>query len=334
MPPPNPTRDRGSATIYAALLTGLLTTLTGAILALGTAILARHRAGSAADLAALSAATHATPGQTPCDWARRVTTAHHTHLLHCTCTGPTCLVTTTISTPWGAATVTSRAGPANDPTGEGTAGPNAVRAEGTRLAEAAMGLRAAAVSNLVGERLAGIEWTRLGEAARDSLRAAAVTGRAHDPIGERVAGIERTCLGDAARASLRAAAVTSRTHDPVGECTVEVERSCRAKPEAAAPRTANLTGRAGRAGPGYGLVGPSLIGIGRSIHAEADSLGEGAGGIATGPPTPAVVPRPSPRRAPVVPAAPLVVVRLALAESEPLAGSAASSCCQLAAALA
>ncbi|ACU69002.1 hypothetical protein Caci_0047 [Catenulispora acidiphila DSM 44928] len=299
MPPPNPARDRGSATIYAALLTGLLTTLTGAILALGTAILARHRAGSAADLAALSAATHATPGQIPCDWARRVTTAHHTRLLHCTCNGPTCLVTTAINTPWGAATVTSRAGPADDPTGETTAGQNALRAEGTRLAEAAMGLRAAALS---------------------------------DPVGERIAGIERTRLGEATGGSLRTAAMTSRTHDPVGERTVEVERSSRAKPQATAPRAANLVGRTGLT---HGLVGPSLVGIERSTYAEAYPFGKRASGIAARLTTPAVAsrPRPSPHRAPVVPAAPLVGVRLAVAESEPLAGSSAASCCQLGAAL-
>ena len=110
-------RDKGSATIYAALLAGLLTTLTGAALTLGAAILARHRAGAAADLAALSAAAHTDTGEAPCDWARRVATAHRARLLTCACNGPVCLVSATVGTPWGAATVTSRAGPADDPAG-------------------------------------------------------------------------------------------------------------------------------------------------------------------------------------------------------------------------
>lgn len=114
-------RDTGSATVYAALLAGLLTTLTGAALTLGAAILARHRAGAAADLAALSAAAHADTGDAPCDWARRVATAGRARLLSCACTGPVCLVSATVGTPWGAATVTSRAGPADDPVGLGGA---------------------------------------------------------------------------------------------------------------------------------------------------------------------------------------------------------------------
>src|ERR1700759_2260449 len=119
---PHRARDRGSATIYAALLTGLLTALTGAFLALGAAILARHRAGAAADLAALSAAVHAEAGEVPCDWARRVAAAQRARLLRCTCDGPVCLVRTAVGTPWGAATVTSRAGPADDAIGLGAAG--------------------------------------------------------------------------------------------------------------------------------------------------------------------------------------------------------------------
>ena len=139
----NRARDRGSATIYAALLAGLLTTLTGAALALGAAILARHRAGSAADLAALSAAVHAEAGQTPCDWARRVAAAQRARLLRCACEGPVCLTAASIGTPWGAATVTSRAGPADDPVGRDVVAidrrgpePNAIRQHATRIAPA------------------------------------------------------------------------------------------------------------------------------------------------------------------------------------------------------
>ncbi|MBS2531303.1 flp pilus-assembly TadE/G-like family protein [Catenulispora sp. NF23] len=113
-----PTRapDRGSATIYAAFLASLLTALAGAVLAFGSAVLARHRAGAAADLAALSAAVHADTGA-PCDWARRVAAAQRVRLVRCACDGPVCLVSAAAGTPWGAATVTSRAGPADDPLG-------------------------------------------------------------------------------------------------------------------------------------------------------------------------------------------------------------------------
>ncbi|NUR58678.1 MAG: hypothetical protein HOV87_08310 [Catenulispora sp.] len=110
--------DTGSATVYAALLAGLLTTVTAAVLALGAAILARHRAATAADLAALAAARRAESGQPACDWAARLAAANHAALLHCACDGAICLVSASVRTPWGSATVAARAGPADD-----TAGP-------------------------------------------------------------------------------------------------------------------------------------------------------------------------------------------------------------------
>ena len=62
------------------------------MLALGSAILARHRAGAAADLAALSAAVHTEAGETACDWARRVAAAEHARLVGCACDGAVCVV--------------------------------------------------------------------------------------------------------------------------------------------------------------------------------------------------------------------------------------------------
>ncbi|WP_344668449.1 Rv3654c family TadE-like protein [Catenulispora yoronensis] len=86
-----------------------------AVLALGAAVLARHRAGSAADLAALSAAVHTDAGPAACDWARRTVAAQRAELLRCACDGPVCLVRAAVGTPWGTAAVTSRAGPAAGP---------------------------------------------------------------------------------------------------------------------------------------------------------------------------------------------------------------------------
>lgn len=62
--------ERGSATVLAAMAIVSLLTLTGAALHVGAAVIARHRAQAAADLAALSAAS-ALPGgvQTACGYA-------------------------------------------------------------------------------------------------------------------------------------------------------------------------------------------------------------------------------------------------------------------------
>ncbi|MGW8602069.1 pilus assembly protein TadG-related protein, partial [Streptomyces sp. NPDC055893] len=56
-------RDRGAATVWAAFAACALCVVFGAVLALGQAVAARHRAGGAADLAALAAADRALWGE-------------------------------------------------------------------------------------------------------------------------------------------------------------------------------------------------------------------------------------------------------------------------------
>lgn len=101
--------DRGSATVWAALLTGVLCLVFGAALAMGQAVLARHRAGGAADLAALAAADHAMDGPAAaCARAARTAAAQSARLVRCAVTGETADVTVAV----GPARVRSRAGPA------------------------------------------------------------------------------------------------------------------------------------------------------------------------------------------------------------------------------
>ncbi|MFD3699473.1 Rv3654c family TadE-like protein [Streptomyces sp. NPDC058646] len=50
-------RDRGSATVWATLVATVLCAVFGGVLLLGQAVVARHRAAAAADLAALAAAS-------------------------------------------------------------------------------------------------------------------------------------------------------------------------------------------------------------------------------------------------------------------------------------
>ena len=59
------TSDSGVATVWAAAAVAVLTTVLVACLHLGAALLARHRAESAADLAALAAAPEAVRGEAP-----------------------------------------------------------------------------------------------------------------------------------------------------------------------------------------------------------------------------------------------------------------------------
>lgn len=113
--------DQGAATIWAATAAALLAAYALALLAIGTAVLARHRAGVAADLGALAAAAHAdadgggSGADRPCAWAERAVQHHGAVLVACGCADAICAVTAAEPTPWGTAAVSSRAGPADDP---------------------------------------------------------------------------------------------------------------------------------------------------------------------------------------------------------------------------
>ncbi|MFE7512817.1 Rv3654c family TadE-like protein [Streptomyces sp. NPDC057540] len=76
--------DRGAATVWAAFAACALCVVFGAVLALGQAVAARHRAGGAADLAALAAADRALWGEgEACAAASRVAVAQGAELVRC-----------------------------------------------------------------------------------------------------------------------------------------------------------------------------------------------------------------------------------------------------------
>jgi len=76
--------DRGSATIWVLALSGVLAVLAAAVVLVGAAAVARHRAGTAADLAALAAAGRAVLGQPGgCELAAEVARANAARLVSC-----------------------------------------------------------------------------------------------------------------------------------------------------------------------------------------------------------------------------------------------------------
>ncbi|GGR12545.1 Rv3654c family TadE-like protein [Streptomyces roseolus] len=121
--------DRGVASVWTAFAACALCVVFGAVLALGQAVAARHRAGGAADLAALAAADRALRGETEaCAAARRVATAQGAELLHCRLTGAEAEVTARTSAGSWSPTARARAGPAEPgPSSPGlpTPGPSA-----------------------------------------------------------------------------------------------------------------------------------------------------------------------------------------------------------------
>ncbi|GHF62798.1 hypothetical protein GCM10010218_50360 [Streptomyces mashuensis] len=83
-----------------------------AVLAMAQAVVVRHRAGGAADLAALAAADHALLGKRhACGLARQVAAAQRARVVRCAVTGETAEVAAEARAgPYGV-TVRSRAGP-------------------------------------------------------------------------------------------------------------------------------------------------------------------------------------------------------------------------------
>jgi secretion/DNA translocation related TadE-like protein len=104
--------ERGSATVWAALSATVLCVVLAAVLGLGKAVAARHRAGGAADLAALAAADRALEGPArACAAARHVAAAQGARVLRCGMRGD--IADVTAAARWGPydPSVRARAGP-------------------------------------------------------------------------------------------------------------------------------------------------------------------------------------------------------------------------------
>lgn len=106
-------RDRGLATVWAAVATVTLCTVFAVVLALGQVVVARHRAGGAADLAALAAADRALEGAAAaCEAARQVAGAQGAEVVRCAVQGEIADVAARVRLGPYTPEVRSRAGPA------------------------------------------------------------------------------------------------------------------------------------------------------------------------------------------------------------------------------
>ncbi|MFH8465451.1 Rv3654c family TadE-like protein [Streptomyces sp. NPDC017991] len=104
--------DRGSATVWTVGALAVLCVVFGAVLVMGQAVVVRHRAGGAADLAALAAADHWMYGGTEaCARADRVARAQGTRIVRCAVRGEIADVTVEAGRKPLMAEVRSRAGP-------------------------------------------------------------------------------------------------------------------------------------------------------------------------------------------------------------------------------
>ncbi len=78
--------DRGSGTIYALVLVAVVAATAVGAAAVGGAVIARHRAMSAADLAALAAADMLVRGGDPCAAAGHIAARQAVELISCSTT--------------------------------------------------------------------------------------------------------------------------------------------------------------------------------------------------------------------------------------------------------
>ncbi|WP_254878593.1 Rv3654c family TadE-like protein [Streptomyces sp. NA04227] len=111
-----PCRDLGSATVWVVAALASLCVVCGAFLWMGQAVLSRHRAAGAADLAALAAADHAGEGRkAACERAARVAGAQGARLVRCAIAGEVSDVSVAAGMRPFVAEVRARAGPAGGP---------------------------------------------------------------------------------------------------------------------------------------------------------------------------------------------------------------------------
>ncbi|WP_399886969.1 Rv3654c family TadE-like protein [Streptomyces sp. BBFR51] len=107
--------DQGSATVWSVGAIAVLCVVFGIVLALGQAVVARHRAAGGADLAALAAADHwAQGGTAACAGAERVARAQGARLVRCVLTRQVSDVKAASGRGPFAAEVRARAGPATE----------------------------------------------------------------------------------------------------------------------------------------------------------------------------------------------------------------------------
>jgi secretion/DNA translocation related TadE-like protein len=125
--------DRGSATVWVVCVIGALCAVFGVLLAQGEAVLVRHRAAGAADLAALAAADHwMRAEEEACATARRVAGAQGSRLVRCAVVGEVSDVTAaSVSGPF-TSEVRARAGPPGSSDPEAPTGPKAPGGSPTR----------------------------------------------------------------------------------------------------------------------------------------------------------------------------------------------------------
>ncbi|MFJ4950241.1 Rv3654c family TadE-like protein [Streptomyces sp. NPDC088760] len=121
--------DRGSATVWSLGAIAVLCVVFGAVLALGQAVVVRHRVAGGADLAALAAADHwAEGGAAACARAERLAAAQEVRLVRCAIVGDTSEVTAAAGRGPFTAEVRARAGPPGPPGPPGPLPPGASQA--------------------------------------------------------------------------------------------------------------------------------------------------------------------------------------------------------------
>lgn len=109
-------RDEGFATVWAAVSAFALCAVFAVVIAMGQAVMARHEAGAAADMAALAASDRSAYGEgRACEAARRVAAVQRALLVRCSVRAGIADVRAEARAGVFTSRIRSRAGPADAP---------------------------------------------------------------------------------------------------------------------------------------------------------------------------------------------------------------------------
>ncbi len=213
--------DRGSATVWVLGVVALLGVVCAGVLAMGQAVLARHRAGAGADLAALAAATEWTRGErAACGRAAEVARAQGVRVVRCAVRGEVADVSVAAGAGPYEAVVRARAGPGGPDSGRPASASASVSAW-VPVAEPARGPVLASVRDL-GSASVGGPVRDLGSASARGPALASVRGLgsaaardlgfASAQVPARVS-VQGTVLGSAGAGAVLAARVSVPASD-------------------------------------------------------------------------------------------------------------------------
>ncbi|WP_184578763.1 Rv3654c family TadE-like protein [Streptomyces zagrosensis] len=174
------------ATVWVAVATSALCAVFAVVLSMGSVVVARHRAGGAADMAALAAADHALLGErVACALAERVAHAQGARIVRCAVRGEVADLVAEVPAARGTTFLPSRMARTFTPRVRSRAGPSAEGHTGPAIPSATPG-RQAPAAMMSGAARARCSLHRMPAVSVPGISVAAPSGFGTQPSGVEV----------------------------------------------------------------------------------------------------------------------------------------------------